>query len=381
MDFMHFKGALSLKGFYQNTERLLSHLSRFKPKPFNVVLMPDFFLDRFISWNGNVRDFSRRIFEVANRKGGSIDNVAQTEVRGGNAVNTAVALASLGVNVFPIVYSSELGINLLRLHLQRFDVDLSYVKVNGNASITTALEFTQGKEKKNVMLRDLGALEMFGPNNLTEKDFALLENVDYVCVFNWAGTRRYGTELAETVFRHVKAKGRGITYYDTADPLPNKLKIRELVEKVLLRSNLIDVLSANENEIITYAEHVAPKQMAKLQKQCKPMSVLAKKCGAILAQRLTSRIDLHATTYSATFTKPENTIVPAFNVKVLRATGSGDAWNAGNIYADANDFPVDLRLMFANAVAAYYLSSPTGEHPQISQLCGFLQRTLDQGHR
>ena len=376
---MHFKGVLSLKVLSQKVDKLLSYLSRFKPKPFNVAVMPDFFLDRLISWNGNIGQFYENILEVANRKGGSIDNVAQMEFRGGNAVNTAAALVILGMDVLPIVSTSKLGLNLLKLHLQPLEVDLSYVKVNDNASITTALEFTHGREKKNVMLRDLGSLEKFGPDNLTEKDFRLLEKANYVCVFNWAGTRRHGTKLAKTVFHHVKTKSKGKTYYDTADPLPNKTEIPRLVEKVLLRRDLIDILSLNENEAITYAKHVAPKQTSKLQKQ--PMSTSAKECAKILAQKLTSRIDLHATTYSATFTKNKHTIVPSFKVKTLRATGAGDAWNAGNIYADANDFPVNERLTFANAVAAYYLSNPAGKHPQLPQLRKFLQKTLSKNHQ
>lgn len=362
-------------------QELLSHLSELKPKLFNVVVMPDFFLDRFISWSGNVNQFSTSISEVVKRKGGCIDNVPQVELRGGNAINTAAALAVLGVGIFPIVYTSDSGFNLLRLYLQPLNFDFSYVKVDGSASITTALEFTHGRERRNVMLRDLGSLEIFGPDSLTEKDFALLAKTDYVCVFNWAGTQRYGTELAETVFRYVKAKSKGKTYYDTADPISNKSKIPELVEKVLLRHNLIDILSLNENEAITYAKHVAPKQTGQLQKQHKSMPTLAKECAKILAQKLTSRIDLHATTYSATFTKNKNAVVPAFKVKTLRATGAGDAWNAGNIYADANDFPVDARLMFANAIAAYYLSSPNGAHPQLPQLRFFLQKTLNKNHQ
>ena len=370
-----------MKFLSQKAEELLSHLNKLKPKPLNVVVMPDFFLDRFVSWNGDVRQFSRSILEVAKRKGGSIDNVTQTEFRGGNSVNTAATLAVLGVNVFPIVYTSKLGLNLLKLHLQPLNIDLSYVKADGNASITTALEFMHRKEKVNVMLRDLGALEKFGPSNLTERDFALLEKTGYVCVFNWAGTRRHGTELAKTVFHHVKTKGMGKTYYDTADPLPNKLEIPRLVKEVLVRPNLIDVLSLNENEAITYAKQVVPKQTAKIQQQHKSMTITTKECTRILAGKLASRIDLHTTTYSATFIKNKNTVVPAFKVKVLRATGAGDAWNAGNIYADANDFPVDLRLTFANAVAAYYLSSPTGEHPQLHQLRKFLEKSLSKSHK
>ncbi len=88
--------------------------------------MPDFFLDRFVSWNGTAEQFSRSIFEVATRKGGSIDNVAQMESRGGNAANTAAALAVLGFNVFPIISTSQLGLNMLKLHLRSLDVDLSH---------------------------------------------------------------------------------------------------------------------------------------------------------------------------------------------------------------------------------------------------------------
>ncbi len=364
-------------GLFQLVEELLSYLSKFKPKLVDVAVMPDFFLDRFILWSGDVKDFSRSILEVADRKGGSIDGVVQMELRGGNAVNTAAALAVLDINVFPIVYTNQLGLALLKLYLQPLNVDLSYIKVDGTASTTSALEFTYKGEKRNVMLRDLGPLEKFGPKNLTEEDYTLLEKMDYTCVFNWAGTRRYGTELAEAVFSYVKTKDRGKTYYDTADPLSNKPKISELIKKILLRHNLIDILSLNENEAITYATYIAPKQTAELQKQHKSMPALARECAKILAQKLECRIDLHTTTYSATFSKSESIIIPTFRVKMLRATGAGDAWNAGNIYADANDFPFDLRLTFANAVAAYYIRSPTCEHAQLPQLRRFLRKTLE----
>ena len=87
--------------------------------------------------------------------------------------------------------------------------------------LTTALEFKSINEKTNVMLRDLGALADFGPANLDEGDYALIENADYVCLFNWAGTLKFGTELAQAVFERAKREGKGKTYYDTADPNPN----------------------------------------------------------------------------------------------------------------------------------------------------------------
>ena len=75
------------------------------------------------------------------------------------------------------------------------------------------------------MLRDLGSLAEFGPSDLTEEDYEIIENADYVCLFNWAGTRKHGTALAEAVFRRAKSKGKCKTYFDTADPTPNKDKI------------------------------------------------------------------------------------------------------------------------------------------------------------
>ena len=229
------------------------------------------------------------------------------------------------------------------------------------------------------MLRDLGSLKNFGPRDLTEKDWALLEDSDYVCIFNWAGTRKYGTELAERIFDYVKTKGRGKTYYDTADPLTNKSHIVELVKKVLLHRSLVDVLSLNENEVITYAKIIAPRKTAKLQKQHISIPDLAKECAKILAKRLISRVDLHATSYSASFTETNSTVVSAFKVKALRATGAGDAWNAGNIYGDFNNLPTETRLTLANAIAAFYISSPTGEHPGFHQLRKFLVETSNQG--
>src|SRR5690606_7124541 len=116
------------------------------------------------------------------------------------------------------------------------------------ASITTALEFNVA----NVMLRDVGSLADFGPTNLNEDDYVLMENADYVCVFNWAGTRNYGTQLADAVFHRTKTKGRGKTYYDTADPTPNRENMLQLIELVQ-KSTDIDVLSLNEYEAFSYA--------------------------------------------------------------------------------------------------------------------------------
>ena len=358
-------------GYLEELQRFLES----EIQEINVVVMPDFFLDRLISLNCDVKNFYRMLEEVAKHNGGSIDGIGQVDLKGGNAVNTASALAALDVKVTPIVCTSKLGSKLIRFYLKSCKVDLSHVKIFDNASITTAIELENEKGKVNVMLRDVGALADFGPQDLDNEDFEAIENADYVCVFNWAGTRRFGTELAETIFRRVKTAGKGKTYCDTADPTTNKEKIPKLMKKVL-QSKHVDILSLNENEAICFASQLND-EIEKLAKTSK-FDDLAKESARILASRLSARIDLHTGSFSATFTKEGETIVPVFKVPVLRVTGAGDAWNAGNILGDAHGLSDEHRLALANAVAAHYISNPKGKHPTRKELVQFIER-LSEG--
>ena len=174
---------------------LLSFLEK-KFKECKVAVLPDFFLDRLINLDWDAAEFSGLVAEVAKRKGGSLDGIPQADLRGGNAINVAAALARLGVTVTPIVCTSEFGLQQIKYHFKNTPIDLSHIKTQGKASITTALEFKNQNAKANVMLRDLGALANFGPANLDKGDFDLIEDADFVCLFNWAGTLRFGTELA-----------------------------------------------------------------------------------------------------------------------------------------------------------------------------------------
>jgi len=348
----------------------LTHFLKGVSKEVNVVVMPDFFLDRLVALEQDPSEFANTIEDIANRKGGSIDGVRQTDIRGGNAVNVASALARLGAKVTPIICTSQLGQQLLIHHLKPLGVDLSHVKVAGSASMTTALELTGVNGRVNVMLRDLGSLADFGPENLSNDDYEAIRVADFVCIFNWAGTRSHGTELAQKVFGVAKTNGRGKTYFDSADPTPNPEQIPMLIENVLTNS-YADILSLNENEAITYARYL--KKETQLKRENQQLDDLALKAARFLAKQLSARIDLHATTFSATFTKRGETIVPTFNIKALRATGAGDAWDAGNIIAYGNGLSDDCRLMLANAVSACYLTDPKGAHPTCQQLVRFLE--------
>jgi ribokinase len=344
------------------------------PRPLNVVLMPDFFLDRIVNLNQTPQAFCQSINEVVQRKGGSIDQVPQVDLRGGNAVNVASALAALGAKVTAIVCTSSLGLQLLQHHFRNASVDLSRVKVCPNASITTAIEFTTENGKANVMIRDTGSLADFGPADLTESDYQFVEEADYVCVFNWAGTLKHGTELAQTVFRRAKAKGKAKTFLDTADPTPNRTKIAEFSAGVL-QGSLVDILSMNENEAVTYASLFSNEVLEQRKQRGKvELGELALLSAQILAKHLSARIDLHTTDFSLTVSKNGDFLAPAFKVQAVRATGAGDAWDAANIYGDANNLPHESRLLLANAAAACYLSDAEGVHPTREKLAEFLRR-------
>jgi ribokinase len=349
------------------------HLQNFLNEPqkkCRVVVLPDFFLDRLINLQWDAAEFSKLISDVAGRKGGSLDGVPQTDIKGGNAINIASALVNLGVEVTPIICTSDLGLQQIKYHFRELSLNTSHIKTCGSASMTTALELNSPNGKTNIMLRDLGALTEFGPDNLNEKDYALLEEADYTCLFNWAGTLKHGTALAKAVFSRARLNGKSKTYYGTADPTPNAKAIPHLIEEVL-KTDKVDVLSVNENEAVTYASFLDESIAEK--KTHMAFADLALEAARVLAKHFSARVDLHTTAFSATVRSKRDVIVPSFKVKTLRATGAGDAWDAGNIFGDYHGLPDECRLMLANALSACYLSNSEGMHPTKPKLQCFLK--------
>jgi sugar/nucleoside kinase (ribokinase family) len=347
---------------------LHNFLGQKQNKILSAVVMPDFFLDRLLDLPWTPDEFSKISAHVVNRKGGTIDGISQQDIKGGNAVNTASALAALGIKVTPILCTSSYGLHLLNYHFKG-GVDLSHVKVFPKASVTTAFELKAGQGKVNVMLRDVGSLADFGPEDLDAEDYAVIDKADYVCLFNWAGTKTHGTALAKKVFGKTKQVGKGKTYYDTADPMPNKAGIVDLMQTVLETSD-VDMLSLNENEAVAYASLL---DGSIEEKRCKEsFNDLALEAARILSKHFSARIDLHTTSFSASLKGNSEVVVPTFKVNVVRATGAGDAWNAGNVFGDGNGLSDGCRLMLANAVSACYLSDSAGVHPSLAKLEEFI---------
>jgi sugar/nucleoside kinase (ribokinase family) len=321
-------------------------------------MLPDFFIDHFVSL-ASVEKTCTAVKSVAAQGGGNLPGFTQRISQGGNAANTSLALARLGMNAHLICRTDALGMHLLQHFLGKNNVDLSAVKTNGNVALTTALEFQE--DQANVMIGDPGSVADFSVELLNDNDCDLISSADLVGVTNW-NLNRYGTTLASHVFALAK-KQNVRTFFDSGDPSPRRNDIPELLNTVVTNPQL-DIFGLNENELRQYTNSTPTTQQELVT------------AAASLKKKTTARIDLHTSQFSCSLgTTP--TIVPTSSlVTVYRVTGAGDAWNAANLFADLLGFADDERLMFANVFAGLYISSPQPVHPTIDMVINFIKKTL-----
>ncbi|MFP3945587.1 MAG: carbohydrate kinase family protein [Archaeoglobaceae archaeon] len=332
---------------------LIKELEEWSPGKSKVVVMPHFCLDISVKY-ADYSSFMEKLEVIRKQEGGNIV-VDQSMGVGGKAANCALALTSLGLQTYLIARTSELGYKLLQ-YFTGGTVDISHVSENGELAITTAIELPE----TNIMLSDPGSLSSFGPNYLSAKDEELLREADMVCISDW-GLNDRGTELAQHVFEIVKQgkrEGGSKTFFDPGDPSP-KARIQEEISSLveLLNTGVVDILGVNEDELLRYGQTNDPQK-------------------AVDFLRKVTRVDFHTKDHVASFQRDGETgKVPTFDVEPLRLTGAGDAWNAGDILGDAMGLSGELRLILANAVAAYYISHPQRKHPGIGDLKEFLKKS------
>ncbi len=289
-----------------------------------------------------VEEFCSEVARVAARGGGNVI-VANRLARGGNAANTASALAALGVRVRLVATVDELGHAVLSRSLG----DVEIVPIWGEQPITVALELPNA----NVMLSNPGRLSCVGPSDVEP---VLGEEYDAVAVLNWA-QNKCGTELAAHVFSRV---GKAIRYLDPSDPTVAMDRIGALVG--LLESGLVDVLSINENEAFRIAEHLGFSGG-------KPDKAAEYIYGRVNVKVL----DLHTSTFS--FSMPSGAYAPTHAIEPRFLTGAGDSWNAGNLYGHLAGLSPERRLALANAAAGYYITR--GVHGTLTEVEAFMSST------
>lgn len=344
---------------------------------FSVVCMPDFFLDHFVE-AGDYDAFRSRIDGIHGRGGGNLVGLPQRFAMGGNATNTALALARLGVRVRLVCRTDSFGAGALASALEGSGVDLSGVRDDGTLAVTTALEFRDSDgANRNVMISTSGSVADHGPEDLTADDLAGIREADAVVITNWSQNVRRGTALAAHVARIGHESG-ALTYFDTGDPTSrSQADIEDLVERVLAADDL-DVFALNENELhhLARAVGVVPEDAPRDSARDTLVGM-----GSALAKHVRATLDVHTANFAASWPRATGRAVdhPAYEVECLRVTGAGDAWNAGNVLghilgADARD-----RLALANAVAGFYVSSPDGRHPTAAEVAAFMDGPLVEG--
>ncbi len=300
-------------------------------RKFDVAVMHDYFVDRLVHVR-SVSEATRTISAKARAGGGGIHRFVQEEVRGGNAVNLAHALARLGMRTLLITHSDRVNEPLLRETFEGLDAELR-VKPSP-AGLTVAME-----EKVNVMMGDGRGASNFGPSILDESDWEALRRSTVVCSVNWAVNSR-GTELLGALRRHLGEEKT--IFLDPADFRDRVPEFKGLMDR-MRKKRLVDWVSMNEPEARAAA---------------KALGIwaddLGEKCMR-LAGTLGVVFDLHGAeaSYSSEGTRVSK--APVKPVKSRRLTGAGDVWDAGAIYGRLRGMDEARRLEFANKAARIYL--------------------------
>jgi sugar/nucleoside kinase (ribokinase family) len=338
---------------YEAVQReLTSILCDIDPKEIStlqVVCMPSFYLDHFV-YLKDIDKFCDKLDAKYNSGGGNLPGFAQTVLQGGGAVNTAIALARLGLCSYYIGKTSQFGSHALKYFAERAGVDISHVATDGKLGQTLALEI--GNNKVNVMLNDVGSNFDFGFDSLRDADLELIKNCHLVSVHDWGTNVLGGTDLATKTFKYAK-RYNVKTYFDSADPSVRLHDLRELFEQVISSKNL-DIMSVNVNELKYHVKSITLERAIELKR------------------RIHARIDFHSPYYSVSI-GTTTTPFPSYVITLERSTGAGDTWNAGNIAGELLGLRPALRLCLANAVAGYYISDKRGLHPTLDDVLKFMQ--------
>jgi sugar/nucleoside kinase (ribokinase family) len=314
------------------------------PRGYDVAVLHDFFVDRLVHAR-SIGRLQKLVQSKADEGGGGLHGIGQAEIRGGNAVNLAHALARLGVRTLIITHSDEAHRGLLTETFKGLDAEVRVKPLR--PGLTVALE-----GRVNVMLGDTRGASDFGPSTLDGRDWEALARARVVCSVNWAANRR-GTELLLALRKRL-GKEKTI-FFDPADFRDRLPQFRKLL-KLVADKGLADWISMNQQEGAAAARLLGV-ESGSLGRACME---LAKRLGVVF--------DLHAERESYTSEGTEVTRVAVKKAKARRLTGAGDVWDAGGIYGRLKRMEEKDRLNFANTAARLYLESAEPVPPTLSEV-------------
>jgi sugar/nucleoside kinase (ribokinase family) len=311
--------------------------------------MHDFFVDRFVM-AGSLSRFARSVITKAGQGGGGIHGISQQDLRGGNAVNLAHALASLGLRTLLISHSDVSHERLLREPFEGLNAE---VRVKSRPpGLTVALE-----GEVNVMLGHGGGAADFGPDLLDEGDWKALAGAGVVCSVNWAANKS-GTPLLSTL--RSRLGSQKTIFFDPAD-FRDRLGEFTALLALIRRKRLVDWMSLNELEALEAARvlHLA--------------ATGPREACAAVAERLQVCLDVHTAKESFSSKGDDTVAVQTKRVRPRRLTGAGDVWDAATIYGRVKKFSDQERLRFANSAAGLYLTGDTPSPPSLRDVLDALR--------
>lgn len=323
-----------------------------------AVVLPDLYVDHLVPIEGRqrLRDGMDRLIRQG---GGNMITQRHRIQLGGNAANTACALAGLGVPTTLIAPTNRLGLTLYQDATANLPAPTDAILPAQDASSTVALELDT--ERANVMISSPGPLATFGPANLTENAWARIEAADALAVTNWAQTLQHGTKLLNETLPRARDAG-AFTFLDTGDPAHRGQDAHAL----LTRPGPLDALDAwglNEHEARWFASRITDQS---------PDTIQVNDAARILDEHVPARIDVHTSKVAFSTMNEQTTEAKTFPITPQRLTGAGDAWNAGNLAATLLDLDAADRLRFANAVAALTISRPDHAPVTLEDVTRFL---------
>jgi ribokinase len=332
----------------------------------NIVIMPDFFVDRIIKIK-SITDLFNCLAEKARVGGGSIrESISTIDIKGGNAVNVAYCLAKLGSKVTLFTVADGIGSAILNHTFSKLKDKVILVIKPGMHGLTTAFEFPNEEGCKiNVMMNDVGDNRDFGPDRINSDDeLRILQNAKAVAVVNWASNSK-GTQLADFVFRNSP---KALHFIDPADIGKRKEEFLNSLEGI---AEITNILSINENECNCLARAIGfGSQLTYADGGSTQDDV--KKAAKNLARKIGISVDLHTVKGAAWSDGSESEYVNAFKVRPRRATGAGDCWDAADLIAYLAGLDARERLLFSNACASLYISNIYAEPPSMDEVLDLL---------
>jgi sugar/nucleoside kinase (ribokinase family) len=166
------------------------------------VILPDFYVDHFVI-AGSFDEFIDGLTRLAKQGGGNLLGNKQFLRRGGNSVNTASALLTLGLDPVLIVTTDDHGSRILPT-LVSPDLDLSHVHTDGRLSSTVSIELEHEGRRVNLMVSDSGSAADFSFSDLTEADLTAIQESNLVALLNLNHNPK-APQLAQNLFEMVGA--------------------------------------------------------------------------------------------------------------------------------------------------------------------------------